>query len=193
MIAPVLLILLVSGQAASNQTSAKAANPNIAGAIADGVYANSAFGFKCKVPFGWVDRTQDIQGDADETKSRVLLGVFERPPDAAGSTVNSAIVIAAEKTANYPGLKGALDYFDSLTQLTTAQGFKVVNEPYEFPVGTKKLARSDFSRTSDKLTMQQSSLVMLARGYVISFTFVAGSDDEIDQLIENLTFPAVHK
>ena len=94
--------------------------------------------FKCKVPFGWVDRTQDIQGDADETKSRVLLGVFERPPDATGSTVNSAIVIAAEKTTNYPGLKGALDYFDSLTQLTTAQGFLVVNEPYEFPVGPKK-------------------------------------------------------
>ena len=69
----------------------------------------------------------------------------------------------------------------------------MVNEPYEFPVGPKKLARSDFSRTSDKLAMQQSSLVLLAKGYVVSFTFVAGSDDEIDQLIENLTFPAAHK
>ncbi len=193
MIIPVMLALLLSGQASPNQTSAKPTNPNIAGAIADGVYANSAFGFKCKIPFGWVDRTQDMQGDADAAKSRVLLGIFEHPPDATGSTVNSAIVIAAEKIANYPGLKGALDYFDTLTALTTAQGFKVVNEPYEFPIGAKKLARGDFSRTSDKLTMQQSSLVMLANGYVVSFTFVAGNDDEINDLIDNLSFSVVRK
>ena len=67
------------------------------GAINDSVYRNSAFGFSYKLPFGWVDRTAGMQDDsADASKSRVLLAVFERPPEATGDTINSAVVIAAE-------------------------------------------------------------------------------------------------
>jgi len=177
-----------------NSRSTNTSGPD-AGATTDGLYRNSFFAFSYKVPFGWVERTKDIQGDdADSTKSQVLLAVFERPPDAPGDTVNSAVVIAAEKAANYPGLKTAADYFGPLGQLTIANGFKVVNEPYEFPVGTKKLARADFSKpmNNDKLTMQQSTLVELEHGYVVSFTFIAGDEGEVEDLIGNLSF-AVHK
>ena len=38
--------------------------------------------------------------------------------------------------------------------------------------------------------MRQSSLVVLSRGYVVSFSFIAGSDDELDELIEKLYFPS---
>jgi hypothetical protein len=144
------------------------------------------------VPFGWVERTKDMQGDAaDATKLQVLLAVFERPPDAPGNTVNSAVVIAAEKAANYTGLKTAADYFVPLEKLTADNGFKVVNEPYESPVGAKKLARGDFSKAiNDKLTMQQSTLAELEKGYVVSFTFIGGSEDEVEGLIANLNFAA---
>ena len=170
--------------------STNASTPD-ASAITDGIYRNSFFAFSCKVPFGWVERTKDMKGDdADSAKSQVLLAVFERPPDAPGSTVNSAVVIAAEKAANYPGLKTAADYFDPLGELTAANGFKVVNEPYEFPVGAKKLARADYSKDIDKLTMQQSTLVELEKGYVVSFTFIGGSEDEVESLIGNLSFAA---
>ena len=30
---------------------------------------------------------------------------------------------------------------------------------------------------------------MLRKGDVVSFTFIAGSDDELDELIEKLSFP----
>ena len=36
------------------------------GAISQGVYRNSAFGFSYKLPFGWVDRTADMQDDSAE-------------------------------------------------------------------------------------------------------------------------------
>jgi hypothetical protein len=36
--------------------------------------------------------------------------------------------------------------------------------------------------------MHQSTLVMIDRGYVVSFTFIAGSEDEADQLVEGLSF-----
>ena len=133
-----------------------------------------------------------MQGDrhpGDEPgKSLVLLAAFERPPEAAGDTVNSAVVIAAESASSYPGLKTAADYFGPLTELTTGKGFRVVNAPYQFPVGTKQLVRSDFTKTLGSLTMQQASLILLQKGYVVSFTFLGGSEDEIEELIENLSF-----
>lgn len=156
----------------------------------DGVYRNPFFGFSYKAPYGWVDRTQDMQEGSEPGKSMVLLAMFERPPQAAGDTVNSAVIIAAETVASYPGLKTAADYFEPLSELTTSKGFKAVNEPYEYSVGAKWLVRGDFSKEMGKLTMRQTSLVALQKSYVLSFSFVAGSSEEVDQLIEKLVFAA---
>jgi hypothetical protein len=153
-------------------------------------YRNPEFAFTCKLPYGWVDRTQQMQDESsDSAKSKLLLAVFERPPEVTGDTVNSAIVITAESVASYPGLKTAADYLGPLTELTTSKGFKVTEQPYEFAVGSTHLVRGDFSKDLGKLTMRQSSLVLLRKGYVLSFTFLAGSDDEMDELIEKLSFP----
>jgi len=158
-----------------------------------GVYHNSDFSFTYHLPYGWVDRTKDMQPDAsDPSTSQLLLAVFERPPEVTGDTVNSAVIITTEKAASYPGLKTALDYMGPLTELTTSKGFKVTQEPYEFPVGSKKLVRSDFTKDLGKLTMYQSSLALLHKGSVVSFTFIGGSADEVEELIEKLGFgPAV--
>ena len=136
-------------------------------------------------------REDDSGAPTDSSKSQILLAVFERPPEAIGATVNSAVVIAAESAKSYPGLKAAVEYFAPLEEVTKAKGFKVVNEPYEFPVGPKTLAREDFSKPLGKLTMQQASLVMLEKGSILSFTFIGGSEDDVEQLIENLSFSAV--
>jgi len=171
---------------------------NSTGAVANTVYRNSSFGFSYKVPYGWVERTAEMSEDdngnaTDPTKGQVLLAVFERPPEAIGETVNSAVVIAAESVKSYPLLKTAVDYFAPLEEITKAKGFKVVNEPYEFSAGAKKMAREDFSKELGKLTMQQASLVMVQKGYVVSFTFIGGSEDEVAELIEGLNFVPIPK
>jgi len=166
---------------------AKASVPD-AGSINDSVYRNTYFGFTYKLPLAWVDRTPDMQADSDAAKGLVLLAIFERPPEAQGETVNSAVIIAAEPVASSPGLKSAADYFGPLTELTTAKGFKVVSTPYKFALGGRPSVRGDFSKDLGKLTMQQASLVELARGYVVSFTFLSGSAEEADALIERLSF-----
>jgi hypothetical protein len=161
------------------------------GSVVHGTYRNPNFGFSYKIPFGWVERTKEMQQDpADLSKSSVLLAIFERPPEATGNTINSALVIAIEKVSSFSGLKTAADYFGPVTELATARGFKVVNEPYEFVVGPKPLVRGDFSKERGSLTMHQTSLVMLEKGYAVSFTFIGGSEDEVGQLIERLTFAA---
>jgi len=158
-----------------------------AGAISGGVYRNSAFGFSYKLPYGWVDRTANMQGDsAEAATSRVLLTIFERPPEATGDSINSAVVIAAEPLS--AGAKTAAEYFAALTAASIAKGVKTDGDPHEFSVGTTRLVRGDFSKTRGTLTMRQTSLVWLQKGYAVSFTFIAGSEDEVSELIEKLSF-----
>src|SRR6476661_5559630 len=171
---------------------AKSSAPG-AGAISDGVYRNLSFGFSYKLPYGWVDRTSEMQDDSTgptnaAAKSLLLLAIFERPPEAAGETVNSAVVIAAESLSSYSGMKTAADYFGPLTELATAKGFQPVEDPHGFPIGATQLVREDFSKLRGTTSVRQSSLVVLERGYAISFTFIGGSEDEVNELIEKLSF-----
>ncbi len=163
------------------------------GSITDGIYRNASFGFSYKLPYGWVDRTDAMQDDSpdaakDPAKSIVLMAIFEQPPEAPREAINSGVVIAAESLSSYPGVKTAADYFEPLTQLTTDKGFKVMNEPHSFPVGSKALVRGDFSKEMGKATIYQTSLVFLGKNYVVSFTLIGGSEDEVNELIENLSF-----
>jgi hypothetical protein len=42
----------------------------------------------------------------------------------------------------------------------------------------------------DRATMYQSTLVLLSHGSILSFTFLAASEEDVDNLIENLSFTA---
>jgi hypothetical protein len=162
------------------------------GAISDGVYHNPSFNFSYKLPYGWVDRTREMRDDSpiasNTAQSLLLLAVFERPPEAIGDTVNSAVVIAAEPLSNYSGMKTAADYFGPLTELAIAKGFQVVEEPHPFSLGSTQLVRGDFSKSRGPLTMRQTSLVLLEKGYELSFTFIGESEDELSELIEKVSF-----
>lgn len=170
------------------------------------IYRNSTLGFRYRIAYGWVDRTNDLQ-EQDEKKvvqpstadaakketgqGEVLLAVFERPPQAAGDTVNSAVVIASESAASYPGLKSAEDYLGPLNEITVSKGFKADGNPQEVTIGPRSLVRADFAKPlNDKLTMYQSTLVLLEKKQIVSFTFIAGSKDEIGDLIDGLDFQA---
>ncbi|MFZ1918467.1 MAG: hypothetical protein WAU58_12900 [Terriglobales bacterium] len=181
------------------------------------LYSNPTLGFRYQIPYGWVDRTKEMNAPAsvqtadspaasESTSPRpgskpayesapatgaVLLAIFERPPNAPGDTVNSTVLIASESAAAYPGLKKAEDYLGPLTELATAKDFKPEGEPGFIAIDSRQLVRADFIKPiTDKLTMHQSTLVMLAKGEVVSFTFIAGSEDEIDDLIDELHFTA---
>ena len=153
------------------------------------LYRNVAFGFRYRIPYGWVDRTKDWQEGNEPQKGQVLLAIFERPPQAAGETINSAVLIATENASSYPGLRQAEDYLGPLTELTTSKGFKAEGDPSSVTIDSRQLVRADFTKPlSDKLTMYQSTLVLLEKGQIVSFTFLAGSADEVSDLIARLSF-----
>ena len=77
--------------------------------------------------------------------------------------------------------------------MAKAQGFETDDEPYEATVGTKALVRGDFRKDVGTRVMRQSTLVLLARGYVLSFTFIGGTEDEVEELVHGLSFGASAK
>jgi len=173
------------------------------GAVSSGVYRNKALGLACKIPEGWVLRTEEMNSQdqaKDEEKpttqgaernagdQHVLLAAFSRPPEARGEDVNSSILIAAESAEAYPGLKDAAQYFGPLTEVAKAQGFSVDEEPYEYAVGAKKLVRGDFHKDVGTRVMRQSTLAFLSRGYAVSITIIGGTEDEVEELIDGISF-----
>lgn len=163
------------------------------------------FGFSYQIPPGWVDRTAEMQQPAateapaqgpEGAQSQTLLAIFERPPQAVGQTINSAVVIAAESRADYPQVKTAADYFAVISDLAEAGGLKAASDPYAFTATGKQLVREDFAGERGKLPIFQSTLVILERSKIVSFTFIAGSENEVEDLISGLHFsgkaPAVH-
>jgi hypothetical protein len=198
-----------SSKPAGKSSSGAASSPD-SGAVSNSVYRNPGFGFTCKIPAQWVLRTEEMNARDDVAPAkedraaldrtaedgcpytgacgRVLLAAFSRPPEARAEDVNSSILIAAESAAAYPGLKDAAQYFGPVTEVAQAQGFAVVEEPYEFEVGTKKVVRGDFQKDVGARVMRQSTLVVLARGYAVSFTFIGGSEDEVEELVGGLSF-----
>jgi hypothetical protein len=185
-----------------------------AGTVANGVYRNRALGLTAKIPVGWVLRTEEMNAREEDTDpgmkpaeaksspqgaqrtteedrgGRVLLAAFSRPPDARGEDVNASIVIAAEKVTNYPGLKGAAQYFEPLTEVARAQGFTVDEDPYEMEVGTKVVVRGNFHKDMGTRVMRQSTLAFLAQGYAVSITVIGGAADEVEGLVDGVGFGA---
>lgn len=184
-----LVVLALSALPFAQVQKKRAQPPAKSTETAETIYRNSTFGFRYRIPYGWVERTKEMQEGEDATNGEVLLAAFERPPQVAGETINSAVVIASENAAVYPGLKKAEDYLGPLTELTTSKDFKADGDPSEALIDSQRLIRVDFSKPrSEKLTMHQSTLVLLTKGQIVSFTFIADSSDGIDDLIGALSF-----
>jgi hypothetical protein len=189
------------------------------GSITNGIYHNKSLALSCKIPPGWVLRTDELnareekkekeeeeqeeekkserkeesQPPASSAGAKVLLAAFSRPPEARAEDVNSSILIAAESAASYPGLTEAAQYFFPLTEVAKTQGFTPDEDPYEIAVGTKTLPRADFHKDVGSRVMHQSTLTMLAHGYAISITVIAGTDEEVEDLIDGLSFAPTGK
>ncbi len=202
-----LTLPAVSAQDSSSSTNPKHARKPAesafdSGSIANGVYRNKTLALSVKIPAGWVLRTEEMNardeqpsGDTKSAQSsaKVLLAAFSRPPEARAEDVNSSILIATEPISTYPGLKDAAQYFGPLTEVAKAQGFSIDEDPYEIAVGAKNLVRADFHKDVGSRVMHQSTLALLSHGYAVSITIIAGTDDEVEDLIGSLSFTASGK
>jgi hypothetical protein len=199
------------------KAAAAPGSPLDAGTVNSGVYRNRQLGFSYTIPAGWVLRTDEMNARDDDNLEEkqadgrretpasvsqksgpkpdgsVLLAAFSRPPQAMGEEVNSSILIAAESVSSYPGLKEAVQYLGPLSEVATAQGLTTDGGPYEIAIGTKTLVRQDYHKNVGSRIMRQATLAMLMHDYAVSFTFIAGTEQEMEDLIDGLTFAAARK
>ena len=209
-----LIAPLLFAQSTRKSSTPPAAATLDPGTVANSVYRNKALAFSCKIPGGWVLRTDELnsrnEADTEEKPkstdptpgnptpassagSKVLLAAFSRPPEAHAEDVNSSILIAAEPQDTYPGLKDAAQYFGPLTEVAQAQGFTVDEEPYEIALPNKTLVRADYHKDVGSRVMHQSTLAMLLHSYAISITVIAGTEDEVEEIIDGMAFTAPAK
>ena len=71
---------------------------------------------------------------------------------------------------------------------TKAQVFETDEDPYEVAIGPKTLVQVDFHKNVGSRVMRQSTLIFLARGYAVSITVIGGTEDEVGDLVEGLSF-----
>src|ERR1700730_12450223 len=144
MIAVIALALTLTAQTQRKTTPTPPATKSASHNEDPQLYRNSTFAFRFQIPYGWVDRTKEMQQGNDAGKADLSLTISGRPRQATEDTINSAVVIASESAASYPGLKRAEDYLGPLTELATAKGLKADGEPYELEVESRQLLRADF-------------------------------------------------
>lgn len=202
-------------QPSSRPTKPAAVNPALdLGTLTNNVYRNKTLGLSYKIPDGWVLRTdemstppekaaekqdaksseaKDAPAPASSTGAKVLLAAFSRPPEAKGEEINSSVLIAAESVSNYPGLQEAAQYFYPLEEVAKAQGFQLNEDPYAIAIDTITLVRGDFHKDVGTRVMRQSTLALLSHGYAVSITVIAGTEDDVEGLIDALSFSATTK
>ncbi len=209
-----LLLLLTLNLAVAAQTPPPSTKPKThapaldPGSVSSNVYRNKTLGLVCRIPDAWVLRTDEMNAPdgeapapaapgslppASSAGSKVLLAAFSRPPAAPGEDINSSIVIAAEPMAAYPGLKEAAEYFYPIEEVAKAQGLALDEDPYAIAMGTTTLVRGDFHKDVGTRVLRQSTLVLLSHGYAVSITMIAGTTDEVEDLIDGLSFIAGKK
>jgi len=163
-------------------------------------YQNPEFGFRYRPILGWVDRTEEMQlpeqtqpggkpkSGAEASPGKVLVAVFEKPPEVQSEAINPAVVIAQENAASYPGLKSGADYVDPLTQLVKSRGFMPTGDPAEITIDGRALVQCDFKRDDAKRPAFQSTLILFQGGQLVSFTFIASTQEEVEDLMDRLSF-----
>src|ERR1700739_1549272 len=121
---PGVVLAQASGQSSSSSSAKHVKKPAAGeallepGAVLNGVYRNKSLGLACKIPDGWVLRTEEMsareeddrtdaktspqgaQGNTEDGRAgRVLLAALSRPPEDRGEDINSSILIAAERVS----------------------------------------------------------------------------------------------
>ena len=179
-----------SGSKSAKATQSEAKNgTTFSGQISNGIYQNVHFGFTCRIPQGWVIETKEFaEGTPNSQGTHLLLSALQHSPGLPDTSVNSAIIITAEDQTLYPDMVEAADYFGPMTEFIKSKGFQVVREPYQVRVGGEDLDRADFRKDLDQIAIYQSTLVTIERDYILSFTFIAGSQQQVDDLLGGLAF-----
>jgi hypothetical protein len=171
---------------ASSTKGRAAQNRPDQGSVSSGVYTEKFFNLSYALPEGWVEKTASIrEGLASGENGILLLSAFARETPGPGEIIPS-VTISAENAASFPQAKSADDYFDSLSQVATGNGFAVLNPPAQIDMGGVTFVRGDFRKEQGDKTGYQASMVALRKGYFLTITAISENEEDLTSLLSRL-------
>lgn len=181
--AALVLSVLVSGASAQTHKPASAA-PDL-GWLQGGIYTNKFFRLSYELSPGWSDQTAQMRKQVrGEGKSFLLLSVFEKPAPEPGSA-NASVTILAESQSLYPEVDSGDDYLAVLGDLAAKKGLSAAGDPVAAGPPGREFYRQDFEGAGTP-PVYQSSFAAVARGYIVSVTLIAGTRQQLDELVARL-------
>jgi hypothetical protein len=150
-------------------------------------FVSTEFGFSYKYPAQLIRNTAGFQKrllphSAWQRNLVVLFSAFERP---SFPKAREGVVISADDTSYYGGLRTGKDYLPKVRAAMLRQGWIVSKLDYPVDLDGQQFCRADFMRKG-KVPIYQSSVCTVRRGYALNFILAGGSEQEIDQLFGSL-------
>lgn len=178
------------------------------GAVKDGVYTNTFFGFSFTYPKDWVvhgeatnQRIKELgkerttqSGALSEASAEVmfrntsqLLTVFRHPVGTPGIAINPAVLVFAESVAHAPGITSGREYWLNARVVMLKTGAQVLNaEPVEVVFSGRKFFRDDYSLEVNGVHLTQATLVHITRGYALAFSFLGEDQKSVDEMVKTM-------
>ena len=178
------------------------------GAVKDGVYTNTFFGFNFTYPKDWVvhgeatnARIKEL-GKEKTTKSGALseesaevmfkntyqlLTVFRHPVGTPGIAINPAVLVIAENVAHAPGITSGREYLLNVRQLMVKTGAQPTNhEPVEVSFSGRRFFRDDYRIEANAVRLTQSMFVNVTKGYALAFGFIHEDQKSVDEIARTM-------
>lgn len=177
----VLLALALGGYKVP-QASAGGQHGPESGRFVDGVYTNEYFGFSYPLGGSWF--VNDLLKKVEHPGTVLLLGVDRH----AGKPLRERIVVLADKANGYhPPLASVSEYVSKLAHSQTqVQRRELLRDAYAVDCGGRRCYRADYKENYSGGSVYRSFVATELRGFLLSWTFVANSQENLDLMVDSL-------
>jgi hypothetical protein len=176
------LLLLVS--AASPFTNCEQSTKSSArpkpdeGSFVQNVYRNDFFGFSYSLPGEW---HRSSASPAPFPAGSYYLFIGDRH---TGHPLMNRVIVIADAETNYRSIGSAGEYVSAMIRRLAND--KVMRQTSPFVVGENHFDRADYELVQDGITLYKSLVCTNRKGYWLSWTFVAQSERELDDVVNTL-------
>lgn len=186
----VVLIFLICPIALAQDNDGVATEPSIVepdtGGISHGIYTNDFFGFSYPLPDGWYANTE-LRETARLPEGSLLLLVADQH---TGRLLRNRLLVIADDESRYLRYHRAPNVSDYVAKMVHAQidkeGKALAQNAVAVEMSGKHFFRADYKEPSDIAILYKAFVCMDTKGYFLSWTFVADSQERLDLLVNSL-------
>jgi hypothetical protein len=179
-----LLLLLSAATPLANceqSTKSSATSKPDEGNFFQNTYRNDFFGLSYSLPGEW---HKSNASPALLPAGSYYLFIGDRH---TGHHLMNRVVVIADAESNYSSISSAHEYVSAIVrrQLSHASG-EVMRQTSPFAAGENRFDRADYKMVQDGTTHYKSLVCTNRSGYWLSWTFVAQSERELDDVVNTL-------